>query len=133
MRTTVVVTLAAIILLSACTVGEDELGDPEDDVEVIDDADEPAAEPISSVAAGCSANVTCSGTKTCGAWSAYTTCGASFTACHESCGFITRWGCVYKATLSPQNRSRTCVMRATGQTCVEIDYREVVTSCPFSG
>lgn len=27
-------------------------------------------------------------------------------------------------------RSRSCVMRATGATCVEVDYREMVVSCP---
>lgn len=137
MRTVIVTAFAAIILLSACVVGEEDVLDPEGDV------DEPAGDdtdpgtsggdgkaPFASVAPGCSANVTCSGTKTCGAWTAYSACGAPFQTCREGCGFITRWGCTAQATVQGQNRSRTCVMRATGATCVEVDYREVMISCP---
>lgn len=84
----------------------------------------------SSVPAGCYAPVTCSGTKTCGAWTSYSNCGAPFQACTDTCSFPTRWGCLYPATVQGQNRFRTCTMRATGATCTEIDYRQVQISCP---
>lgn len=84
-----------------------------------------------AVPAGCSPNVTCTGTKTCGAWSAYATCGASFQQCVEGCSFFTRSGCQYPATVAPQNRTRSCVMRATGATCIEIDYRTTTLVCPL--
>jgi hypothetical protein len=84
-----------------------------------------------AVAAGCSAPVTCRGTKTCTAWSAFATCGAAFEACSETCSFSTRHGCTPLFTFTPQNRTRSCVLRATGQTCVEISYREQ-SSCTGS-
>ncbi|MBP8807252.1 MAG: hypothetical protein KBG48_30490 [Kofleriaceae bacterium] len=117
--------------LGGCLESSDDLAPPDDPAAVDDDptAPGPSTEP-SQVVGTCTADRNCTGTKTCGAWSAWSTCGASYQRCDASCGFITRSGCSYQATVSPQNRSRTCTMRATGATCVEVDYREVVVSCP---
>ena len=131
MKIIAIITLVASLALSACLVGA------EDDLEPVDDEvgtvtpDEPKGE-TSAVAAGCAAPVNCVGTKTCGAWSAYSACGSPYQRCDASCGFITRAGCSYQATVQGQNRTRTCVMRATGATCVEVDYRETVISCPVN-
>ena len=80
-----------------------------------------------NVAAGCAASVTCPGTKTCTPFTSFTTCGAAITEC---CGIIGRNGhCSYTGQTLPQNRTRTCVMKATGATCVETQYREL-SGCP---
>jgi hypothetical protein len=80
-----------------------------------------------NVAAGCVASVTCPGTKTCTPFSSFTTCGDAISEC---CGIIGRNGhCSLIGQTLPQNRTRTCVMRATGATCVEIQYREL-SGCP---
>jgi hypothetical protein len=136
MNTLSAIALTALLLFTtACAVEPEGAEDP-------NAADEVATELLelpqeltvhAAVAPGCSGNVNCTGTKTCGAWTPYTTCGATFTSCVEGCGFITRSGCTHQATLAPQNRSRTCVMRATGATCVEIDYRTIMVSCPIGG
>jgi hypothetical protein len=84
-----------------------------------------------TVPAGCVAETHCSGVKTCGAWSDFAQCSATFHACREGCGFITRAGCNVEAAITPRNRTRSCVIRATGQTCVETDYSEAI-SCPFN-
>jgi hypothetical protein len=83
-------------------------------------------------APGCAANVTCSGAKTCGAWSAYYTCSAPYLGCNPKCGQIPGRGsaCVRDTVYSPQNRTRACVMRASGQTCIEVDYRLDGSTCP---
>lgn len=86
-----------------------------------------------AVPVGCSPTVTCVGTKTCSAWSSYTACAPRYTACTDQCGFPTRSGCVSPGTFEPQNRTRTCVMSATGQTCVETSYRLLTVSCPYGG
>ncbi len=141
MRTKTIAMLTMLITaLGGCLEPTDEGGAPEEPTVASDDAwdddrgDAPAATPprptTSQVVGTCTADRNCTGTKTCGAWSAWSTCGASYQRCDASCGFITRSGCTYQATVSPQNRSRTCTMRATGATCVEVDYREVVVSCP---
>lgn len=79
------------------------------------------------VAPGCPQPVVCAGTKTCTPYSSFTSCGAAIPAC---CGFVGRNGhCSLAGETLPQTRTRTCVMRATGATCVETQYREL-SSCP---
>lgn len=131
MKIIAIVTLVVSLALGACLVGSEDEVEPVDDEVGTVTPDEPKDEPA-AVAAGCSANVNCVGTKTCGAWSSYSSCGSAYQRCDASCGFITRSGCQYQATVQPQNRTRTCVMRATGATCVEVDYRETVISCPVN-
>lgn len=141
MRTKTIAMLALLMTaLGGCLepadepTGSDEPTVASDDPGRDQDEGDPGAAPprptTSQVVGTCTANRNCTGAKTCGAWSAWSTCGASYQRCDASCGFITRAGCSYQATVSPQNRSRTCTMRATGATCVEVDYREVVVSCP---
>ena len=131
MRSIVLATLTLFLLVTAsCTVGPEDSLDPDEDIEAIDDEASDDDKGTASVAPGCFANTNCTGPKTCGAWTSYGTCGAPFQRCQQGCGFITRWGCSAQATMTPQNRSRTCTMNATGATCVEYDYREVLTSCP---
>lgn len=131
MKITTIAMLGTLVTaLGGCLSEADDVRSP-DDEELTTDDDVPAVgEATSEVVGICTANTNCTGTKTCGSWSAWSTCGASYQRCDADCGFITRWGCTAQATVSPQNRSRTCVMRATGATCVEVDYREVVVSCP---
>ena len=131
MKITTIAMLGTLVnALGGCLSEADDVRPP-DDEELTTDDDVPAlGEATSEVVGTCTANLNCTGTKTCGSWSAWSTCGASYQRCDADCGFITRWGCTAQATVSPQNRSRTCVMRATGATCVEVDYREVVVSCP---
>lgn len=132
--------LAFTLSLGACAVEPDEAPLPTDETAAPSEPatlDEIPAELslISALAvpAGCSSSVNCVGTKTCGAWSPYTACAPRYQACTEQCGFPTRSGCVSPGTFEPQNRTRSCVMRATGQTCVETDYRVLTVSCPFGG
>lgn len=131
MKITTIAMLGTLVnALGGCLSEADDVRPP-DDEELTTDDDVPAlGEATSEVVGTCTANLNCTGTKTCGSWSAWSTCGATYQRCDADCGFITRWGCTAQATVSPQNRSRTCVMRATGATCVEVDYREVVVSCP---
>lgn len=127
------------MMLAACGVEQDDAtSGPVDS----DDSAEPAApsadlkhipaELSLAPAPGCSANVTCSGTKTCGAWSAYYSCSAPYLGCDPKCGQLPGRGssCVRNTVYSPQNRTRSCVMRASGQTCVEVDYRLDGSTCP---
>ena len=139
MRITTIAMLGMLVTaLGGCLSESEDVRPPDEEALVADDealvADDEASVELGSttseVVAGCSANINCTGNKTCGAWSAWSTCGASYQRCDANCGFITRWGCTAQATVSPQNRSRSCVMRATGATCVEVDYREVMISCP---
>ncbi|MBL8625153.1 MAG: hypothetical protein JNK64_27835 [Myxococcales bacterium] len=130
---TVTFTLILALAAGGCVAGGDDAAPPDDlgDDLAGDEAAPALGASASAVVATCSPNVTCTGTKTCGAWSAWSTCGAAYQRCDASCGFQTRAGCNVQATVSPQNRTRACVMRATGATCYETDYREVVISCPF--
>ncbi len=131
MKITTIAMLGTLVTaLGGCLSEADDVRSPDDDAIVTDDDAPALGEATSEVVGTCTANTNCTGTKTCGAWTAWSTCGASYQRCNEGCGFITRWGCTAQATVSPQNRSRSCVMRATGATCVEVDYREVVVSCP---
>lgn len=141
---------AALSLFCSCAVEPDE-AEPTGSVEQVlpadtggadvGDVDDIAAAPIDvpaelSLSAtipprpGCSPNINCTGTKTCGAWTPYTACSENFQACHVDC-VVNRSGCPVFATIMPRNRSRTCVMRATGATCVEVDYQTIMVSCPF--
>jgi hypothetical protein len=83
--------------------------------------------------AGCAAAVTCAGVKTCGAWSAFTQCAPQFSACDNSCieapSAFGRGDCQFTRSFIPQNRTRSCVMRATGQTCIETGYLARGGSC----
>lgn len=88
--------------------------------------------------AGCSAAVTCAGVKTCGAWSTFTQCAPQFSACDNTCieapAAFGRGDCQFTRSFIPQNRTRSCVMRATGQTCVETGYLARGLSCtPVGG
>ncbi len=114
-----------------CTAGPIDPDAIGDDGDGVSDDEESVGEAEAAVAPGCYPNVNCNGTKTCQPWSAYTACGASFQTCHPDCGFVTRSGCNVQGTVTPENRSRSCVMKSTGQTCVETDYREVLISCPY--
>lgn len=135
MKITTIAMLGMLVTaLGGCLTDPDDVLPPDDEQleRIATDDDSPAFSGTSSAVVGtCTADINCAGTKTCGSWSAWSTCGASYQRCDENCGFITRWGCTTQATVTPQNRSRTCVMRATGATCVEVDYREVA-SCPLS-
>jgi hypothetical protein len=133
---------AALSLFCACAV-EPDATEPTDSVEQVlpaEGAAEAAGAPIDvpaefgaqaiRVAPGCTGNINCTGTKTCGSWTPYVACAPNFQGCHAECS-VNRSGCPYFATIMPQNRSRSCVMRATGATCVEVDYRELMVSCPL--
>ena len=74
---------------------------------------------------GCSAPVVCAGAKTCTPYTALTPCSAPTTVC---CARAGRAGiCSESGEALPLNRSRTCTMRATGATCIEIQYLEQTT------
>lgn len=133
---------AFTMMLAACGVEQD---DSATGTAETADADDSSAAPDSSAglkqipaelslapAPGCSASITCSGTKTCGAWSGYTTCGTPYLGCDPKCGQIPGRGsaCVRNTPYTPQNRTRSCVMRASGATCVEVDYRLDGSTCP---
>lgn len=97
---------------------------------------------VPAIPAGCAAPVTCAGAKTCGAWSEFTQCAPQFSACDNTCveappaygvlGGVTamgRAGCQAIGTFLPQNRTRACVIRATGQTCIETGYSARKLQC----
>ncbi len=140
MKNFIISTLIALSMFAACAVEPDaESGAAEETASLVDgisgEGDAvgklgiPAEFAVASVAPGCSAASNCSGTKTCGAWSEYFTCGAQFQGCRIQCGLPGRGNACYPTAITPQNRTRSCVMRASGQTCVEVDYRAYQPPC----
>lgn len=128
------------------SLADDALGDDGLDAELKSVETPLALMLVPAVPAGCAAPVTCTGVKTCGAWSAFTQCAAQFSACDNTCveappallqGGVTamgRAGCQAIGTFLPQNRTRSCVMRATGQTCIETGYLARKLQCsPVDG
>ena len=98
---------------------------PEDEGEGESDELPPELLLVPPVPATCTPTTQCAGVKTCGAWTPFTACGANFTACDPTCAEASsfgRAGCNYLGTFTPQNRTRTCVIRATGATCIETGY-----------
>jgi hypothetical protein len=126
------------MMITACAVDpQDPAPTDEADVTSPADAEEPGLKEIPAelslttvVPAGCAAEVRCSGTKTCSAWTSYYQCGAATYGCAPVCGIPGRGTNCYPTTFTPQNRTRTCTIRATGATCVEVDYRLAGSTCP---
>jgi hypothetical protein len=131
------------MMLAACAVDPQDPTTPDDEADVTQPGDATEAPAglkelpaelslTTNVPAGCSAEVNCTGAKTCTAWSAYYQCGQASYGCAPICGIPGRGSACYPATFTPQNRSRTCTIRATGATCVEVDYRLSGATCTAS-
>lgn len=114
----------AIATLSAC-------GGPE--IEITGDV----GVTNSAVAVGCMAPVTCTGTKTCTAWSAWSDCGATFCGSFAAC-VPPDWGTFcgrscpaqsWPGTATPHNRYRDCTMKSNGSACREYQYGEPIDHC----
>lgn len=146
MKHAILTALASLaLLISGCAVDAPEPNAPDleadlDDAAVLadgDSSDDTSAAPrglkappaelslVTNVPPGCAAEVRCAGPKTCAAWTPYAQCAPSYTTCAPQCGIPGRGtggGTCFLQTHVPRNRTRTCTIRATGATCVEVDY-----------
>lgn len=137
MKHAILAALASLaLLITGCAVDAQDPSTPDDEAD-LGDADDAAEAPAglkdipaelsltTNVPAGCTAEARCAGAKTCTAWTSYIQCAPSYQVCSSTCtipGRGTGGGTCYLRTLVPRNRTRTCTIRATGATCVEVDY-----------
>ena len=127
--------LAAMALVGVACIASPEDSASLEDSEPADDL-ETASVFEETVAPGCFGDsTTCpAGTKTCSAWSAWSSCSGPFCASYEECNNVEiicgRGGCPPSpGTGNPQNRTRNCTMNVSGQACTVYDYRVPLTSC----